>query len=1137
MDSPETLNTVDVSLEVLSSDVASPSPLQPLEKKEKRTLMSRLRRKSRHHTAAVRPPTNFHIQSSEAIIAQLNVDPKRGLTNEEAALRLQQYGPNELTGKGGVSFWKILFGQIANAMTLVLIIALILSAVTKQFIEVIVIAIIILFNVTVGVTQEYHSESSMQALQSMSAPKATIIRNKEVASYDTKFVVPGDIIKIRDGDQIAADMRVLHATNLELDESMLTGESVPVSKNAHTREALDEPLGDRKNMLYKNTIVTQGKGKAVVVATGMQSEVGHIAEALAEAASAKPEKTDLQRRMDRMSIILFGVAILLGLLVLATEKFTMKETTLLYAISVGVSIIPEGLVAVLTVTMALGVRRMAKSNAIVRKLASLESLGSVSNICSDKTGTMTMGKMTVVEMWTGPEAAYKVSGAGLDPQGEISTDDGKVLPAGHYPPTMDLMLLNACLNNHATLAPKSEMEAAAEEAAAASGNKGKEPVHMHHDSNKDAANKDVKESWVGVGSPTEVALTVLAHKVGLVREELISGTGGWAVLEEYLFDSTIKRMSVVCVPQSSPLAAQAALNRSSALGRSGSILPPREMSRSSSMIRSSSLGQSTSSLSSMVRSASLTAFNSKFGPDTGILVLTKGAPERLLAICTKYVDESTSASSLSASLHEAPLTDEIRTRIHDANHNLAQHGLRVLGMAYRRIDEFVPTGEPAQRAEIESDLTFLGLVGIQDPPRPETAAAVAECQRAGIHIHMLTGDHEATATAISGQIGILPATAEHPDWMIMTPQRLSHMSPEDFDHLEALPLVVARCSPETKVQLVDAHQRRNHILAMTGDGVNDAPSIRRADVGIAMGSGSDVAKQAADIVLVDDNFATIVLAIREGRRMFINIRKFVVHLMSTNISEVILLVLGLAFRTASGGSVFPMSPIQILWLNLLTSSPPALALGVEDAPRNIMTNPPRQKSEGVFNKIVIMDSLVMGGILGIVMLAVWVLMIYGVGNGQDDLLDICNESHGGEDDLADKCDLVYRARSVVFASITLCILFLGFECRRPNKPLVRFNPLNNKALNFSALFAIALTVPTFYIPWLNENVFRQRPISWEWGIVFGAFFTYAFALEIFKITKRLVRLEEKHARKRALKKMAAGSGNGKKAAHKGVPPV
>ncbi|KAI9096256.1 hypothetical protein DFS34DRAFT_695372 [Phlyctochytrium arcticum] len=1022
--------------------------------------------------------TDTYLMDAQDVLDGLDTHPEEGLNSEQVRLRLQLYGENTLGMDGKVSIIKVFIANLINPMNFVLLLALALACAVKDWVQTIVLAVVIATNTGIGFAQEYSSENTMAALKKLSAPSARVIRGGRLDTISSHQVVPGDIVVVEEGDQIPADLRLFEVVNLEIDEMLLTGESMPVRKNANTLHAAGDEktisTGDRINMAFSSTTITRGRGKGVVVSTGLCTEVGRIAKLLnADADSApgaefnqhdaengpkgpptlanrfrmmlrklpgfkKSQKTPLQRTLDRMMFLLLGICLFLAVFVFWSNDWKWDENVALYAVAVGVAIIPEGLPAVVTVTMAVGVRSMAKQKAVVRKLVSLEAIGMVTNICSDKTGTLTEGKMTAKECWVA-EKALVVEGTSIDPtNGGVVTSDGTLLTAElvEKDPILYEFFSTAALCNQSSVAPP-----------------------------EDPKSTDLSlTTWTGIGDPTEVALQVLAHRVQLGKPDLLARTK-YEFVAEMAFDATLKRMTTI---------------------------------------------------------------HAKRNSQTGELALKfhlKGALERVLECSTHYYDDNG---------HIQPLNDGFQHRAHTAMETLAEKGLRVLAIAHRTttIDsKAVPTFDAvADREQLEKDMTFIGLVGIYDPPRETSASAVKVCGEAGIMVHMATGDHAKTATAIAKQIGIIKEGQDH---LVLTANRFDCLSDAEVDAMPQLPLVLARCSPETKVKLVAALHRRNKFVAMTGDGTNDAPALKASDVGIAMGlMGSDVAKEASEIILTDDNFQSIVSAVREGRRIFANITKFSLNFLSGNVSEVIAMVIGLAVRGSDGGAYFPMSAIQVLWLNMITSSPVCLCLARELASKDVMTRPPRGQraiieyearvdtgapllskdgkpetrpdpQTSLFTKRFMCDVLFYGTLAGslslasfIISLAVTPLGLHGY-NGA-----LCSD-HKSYD--PDQCKEVFQARGASFMVLNTILLIHGWNCRREKESTLfgaDSSPKYNWPLFFAILGGFVITLLTLVIPGLNTKVFSQEMFTWEWALVGGSIVIFMAGSELYKLLKR-----------------------------------
>lgn len=978
-----------------------------------------------------------HTYTPEKALEVLGSNADKGLSSEEARSRLDIYGPNEMDKGKTISLWAIFLKQTVNSMVIVLIIAAAISLAIQDWISGGVIVGVIVINVGVGFFQQLAAERTIADLRTLQTSSAVALRNGEEIELEARDVVPGDIVLIRSGDSVPADARILTTSaNFETDEAILTGESLPVQKDASMVCDLDYPTGDRLNMIFASTTVTRGRCTALVVTTGMDTELGKIARALEsgdnededDENSQKEHKfkravrkayrfilyvtgldgdTPLHRRMAALALYLFALAVVLAIVALAAQKFNVTREVAVYAIVVALSMIPASLVVVLTITMAIGAKTMADRHVLVRNLHSLEALGSVNYICSDKTGTLTQGKMEVKKMWdyASKKTWIVEEGQGIDPT------TGKILEET----TMELVEKGHVKSGH-------ELHKLAGTAALA---------------NSAKVRQDEEGNWKADGDPTETALRVFVERLS------VSTTDHEHVME-FPFDSSIKRMTA---------------------------------------------------LFEHTGSGECWAY-------------TKGAVERLLDLCAD-VDHDLVISKMES---------------------LASQGLRVLAFAHRKVDS--EKEDLNDRNAVERDLTFLGLAGIYDPPRQESADAVKRCDEAGISVHMLTGDHPQTAKSIAKQIGILK---DETPGSVMTAAEFDALTRAQVDALEALPKVIARCSPTTKVNMIDALHRRGNIVAMTGDGVNDCPSLKRADIGIAMGlNGSDVAKDASDIVLTDDNFASITAGIEEGRRMTSNIQKFTLHLLAGNVAQCLFLVIGLAFQDREGFSVFPLSSVEVLWVIMITASFPAMGLGQQAADADVMRRPPAGKSSKsvLFSIEMITDMVSYGIILTIMCIVTFVGLIYGPYNPNGAKWNLgvgCNR------DSSDECTNVFRARSTCFTIMTWSLLFLAWEVvdmrrsmfalhdapatkeERGGKSVLMWQIThsakliyNNQFLFWSVALGTLTVFPIVYIPVINDYVFQHGPISWHWAVAFGATVVFIAGSEGYKWAKRaFIRRKEK----------------------------
>ncbi len=884
----------------------------------------------------------------EEICAALATRLDRGLTADAVASRRAEYGPNRLPEPVRISPFRLFAKQFTDFMVLILIGATLLSLAMRDFGDAIVIAIVVIANATIGFVQEFKAERTLASLREMAGPEARVLRDGQVDTVPATSLVPGDIVFLDEGNQVPADIRLAHVVGLEIEEAVLTGESLPVEKGVQVILSRRVPLGDRRNMAFMGTLVTAGRGTGIVVATGSSTQIGRIADALA-IPSEKP--TPLQIKLAALGRLLVLLSVILCALiaVIGLVQGRAGGEVIMTAVSLAVAVIPEGLVAVVTITMAVGVQRMARRSAIVRRLPAVETLGSVTAICSDKTGTLTEGRMVATDLWVAGHF-LTVGGSGSRPEGEIRADGQ---PVGTPGPALELALVTAALCNNAVL------------------------------------QEDEILGWEVVGDASEAALQVLAWKAGMGKPHLAQT---YEFLTELPFDSERKRMSVIYE-----------------------------------------------------------------APDERVLVLAKGAPEAVLDVCTVWQEDAA----------RVPLGPAARERINEANADMAGRGLRVLALAWRTIGEYDLDVEPE---DVEREMTFIGLIGLSDPPRPEARLSVESAAAAGISVHMVTGDHRATAAAIAADVGIL----KPPAGQVLAGHELDAVSVDELAAMPQVPSVFARVSPENKLKIVHALRQQGQIVAMTGDGVNDAPAIKHANVGVAMGrTGSDVTKQAADIILTDDNFATIVTAVEEGRRILDNIQKFIIYLLSCNVAEIFLMLF-----TMAGGMPLPLTPIQILWLNLVTDTPPALALGVDPPESDIMHRPPRNPRSSLFPPAAVLSVIFHGLAMSLITLAIFV----AAGAGDEESLP--------------------RARTVAFATLALVQLAHAFNARHPGRSIFRTGVAANRWLLAGVSLSTALLLLGVYLPFLNR-AFRQEALQLtDWQQVAGGLVAFMVLAEIFKLVRR-----------------------------------
>ncbi|MBJ6800274.1 cation-translocating P-type ATPase [Geomonas propionica] len=856
-----------------------------------------------------------------------------GLDPAEAALRLTRFGANELTAAQPISPWPVFFRQFKNVLIVILFIAAFLSALLGHAVEAVTIAVIVVFAALLGFWQEYRAERALEALRRMAAPDAAVLRGGTEVTVPARDLVPGDLLLLRPGDRVAADVRLTEAFNLQLDEAALTGESLPVDKKAAQLFPQETPLAERGNMVYAGTVVSYGRGAGIVVATAMQTEFGGIARMIS---GIETGRTPLQENLDRVgnllaraALVAVGVIVVAGLL--RGEAFVEM---LLFGIALGVAAVPEALPAVVTISLALGVQRMVKRHALMRRLAAVETLGSTTVICSDKTGTLTRDEMTVRRLYCANQW-YELSGAGYAPEGDFSARGRAELPSVTLVELLRVGML-AC------------------------------DARVVWD---DAAGR-----WTAQGDPTEAALVVAAAKAGLSQAELAMR---YPRLDEIPFSSERKRMTTLHAE----------------------------------------------------------------GP--ALVACAKGAPEVILSACiTQLTGEG-----------ERPLDQASLEEIAKAAAEMAAGALRVLAVA-RKHD--------TDRPEAESGMTFLGLVGMIDPPRPEARAAIVVCREAGIRPVMITGDHPVTAAAVARELGLLD------QGRVITGAELERMDDATLEHEVGAISVYARVSPAHKLRVVAALQKQGEVVAMTGDGVNDAPALKKADIGIAMGiTGTAVSKEAAAMTLTDDNFASIVAAVEEGRAIFDNIKKYLMYLLASNTGEI-----GLMMGAMLAGLPLPLGAVQILYVNLATDGLPALALAVDPAEPGLMRRPPRDASRGIFSRTVVTLVLVGGGWSALVNLA---LFAWARASG-------CSDA---------------EAMTVTFVSLVLIQFFNAYSFRSDRDSIFR-RPFANRWLNRAVLWEICLLLVVVYLPVMHRPFGTFSLTLPDWGGIILASGSIVPVLELAK---------------------------------------
>ncbi len=884
--------------------------------------------------------SNWYSKSIQELFVIFNSD-KSGISEQEINTLLLKYGKNEIVEEKKESVVKLFLEQFKSLLILILIVAAIVSALIGQPIEALAIIIIVILAGILGFVQEFQAGKAIESLKKMAAPHATVIRDgieKIILSSD---LIPGDVITVKTGDKIPADARLIEANNLKTDEASLTGESLSIEKNSLVLQNKDIPLGDRLNMLFMGTSVTYGRGKAIVVNTGMSTEFGKIAALLQ---STENRRTPLQINLDQLgkkigiyAIVIAGLMSLLGVI----RGHDLIEM-FIWGVALAVAIIPEALPAVVTISIALGVRRMVKKKALIRKLPAVETLGSTNIICSDKTGTLTQDEMTIREIFS-LSNHYFVTGGGYNPEGEFSVDNKKINPLEDEDLKLLLMMGSLC---------------------------------------NDTLLKENDHKWEIIGDPTEGAIIVAAAKAGLDVDKFQS-----AIKREYEipFSSESKRMTTV-----NNFASQ------------------------------------------------------------GYYSISKGAIEILLSSCKSYLKNGI--------IYD--YTDEIGELIKLKADEMGKKALRVLVIAYKKLDSLVMDDS------VQDNLVFAGIVGMIDPPRPEAKKAIKVCETAGIKPIMITGDHEVTAVAVAKELGIMKLGGS------ISGIKLEKMTDEEFEKTVDNTEVYARISPSHKLKIVNALMKRGNIVAMTGDGVNDAPSLKKADIGVAMGiKGTDVSREAADMILTDDNFASIVAAVEEGRGIFQNIRKYLIYLLGGNFGTVLAMIVALLFALP-----IPLQAVQILFINFLMDGLIAIALGVEPAEAGLMKKKPRNVKEGILNTQAIWYIGTVGFLIAFVTMGIFIFY-HNIG-------------------ASDK-----KVETVFFVTLILSRIFNGLNCRSLEVPTFQMNFFSNKPLYLSIFASLVLTVLVIYVD-IFSAAFRTVELSFgDWSLAFLSSVLVLIVVEIFKYGK------------------------------------
>ena len=923
---------------------------------------------------------DFHCFLIEHTASQLETHLEQGLTAQEATKRIQEHGYNELAEKPRPGFLKMLLAQFNNFLVIILIIAAVVSLFLGEIVDAIAIMVIVVLNAVVGVVQESKAEKSLAALKKMAAPNAQVIRDGHQITIPSRELVPGDIVLIESGNYVPADLRLIESINLKIEEASLTGESVPVEKNASVVLNKEIPVGDRKNSAFMSTLVTYGRGKGLVIGTGMHTQIGLIAEMLQ---SYEEEETPLQGKLNQLAkilgtacLVICGIIFVYGLIRDTHFGTIFKDGFLTYldhekkdivklfmtAVSLAIAAIPEGLPAVVTICLALGMQKMIRRHVLIRKLPAVETLGCATVICSDKTGTLTQNEMTVTEGWISGKR-FKISGEGYNPQGKFLLDSQSLEPLRD--PGVSLLLYGSVLCNDAKLEESGEERG--------------------------------QKTWRMVGDPTEGAMVVAAAKGGLWRTEIEKLLPR---VMEIPFDSERKRMTTIHQAHTKDI-------------NVGFDCPP-------------------------------------------VIGFVKGAPDVILNLCDSIIEDG----------KLVPINEKWRNDVLGVNQDMAKHALRVLGIAYRAFEKVPDTCDVDS---MENQLIFVGLMGMIDPARSEVKDAVKVAQGAGLKSVMVTGDYKDTAEAIAKEIGLLTENG-----LVISGQELDKMSEEELVKVIERVDVCCRVSPQHKTKIVDAFKARGHVVAMTGDGVNDAPALKRSNIGVAMGiTGTDVSKETADMVLTDDNYASIISAIEEGRIIYSNIRKFVYFLLVCNIGEILIIFFSMLL-----GMPIPLLPIQLLWLNLVTDGAPALALGMEKGDPDIMKRPPRPTKEPVINREMLTGLLTVP-----VVDTIAILVVFAIG-------------------LSRYPDNIAVGQTMAFTALCLSELLRAFTCRSEHYSIFSIGPLSNRWMLWAVGSSLFLVLITVYVPFLRP-FFDTVPLGVsEWVVIIPFMFMAPIAAEIVKVFLR-----------------------------------
>lgn len=892
---------------------------------------------------------NWYTRTEKDLAEYFDVDISGGLSSKEVKNRLDKYGFNQLKESKGRTMRDMFFDQFRETLVLILLISAVVSIFLGEISDAIVIAVILFLNAFLGVIQEYKAEKSLAALKKLTVPDALVLRNGRQAKIKSYQLVPGDIVLLESGDRVPADCRLFELTDMKVQESILTGESEPVEKNSQIIEQDKVSLGDRINMAYMGTTIISGRGKGIVVATGMDSEMGEIAGMLEE---AKRESTPLQKKLNIVGkklglLILMIVAIVVFIgCIRGIEFFDM----FMIGISLAVAAVPEGLPAVVTIVLALGVQRMIKKNAIIRRLPAVETLGATTVICSDKTGTLTQNQMTIEKLAL-LDRTIEVEGVGYQPFGQFTHEGKPIQPSDEI--TLSLLLKGAVLCNNAIL-----------------------------------QQNDESQQWEIIGDPTEGALVVAGAKAGYQKKGL---ENEYPRIREFPFDSDRKRMSTI-----------------------------------------------------------------HSSPEGKLFVFVKGAPDQVISRCKYYLEGK----------EQKIFHDSIKEEILKKNRDFADSALRVLAVAYRHLSEREEKDlkQNLKNEDIENDLIFLGLMAMIDPPRKEAVHSVNTCRKAGIRPIMITGDYSLTAKAIASELGIFL-----PGDRIITGKDLETMTQEELDKVVMKTTIFARVSPRHKRRIVRSLQKNKQVVAMTGDGVNDAPALKESNIGVAMGiTGTDVSKEAADMILMDDNFSSIVAAVEEGRKIYQNIKKFIQYLLSCNLGEILTIFCAILI-----GLPRPLIPIQILWVNLVTDGLPALALGLDPAEEGLMNQKPRDPDEAIFSGKMGFNIFSQGIFIGAITLIAFILGInyYSLEIGQ----------------------------TMAFATLSFSQLWQSLNSRSNRLSLIKLGLFTNRYLILAIIISGSLQLGVMLIP-AFQQIFKVASLNvFQWTIIILLSFSPIVYVEILKL--------------------------------------